>query len=342
MGQLAAGHRYKVGIAKQSAEGTPAANPEFQIPIYGGGIKPVQQRGRHEVADGEAFRPGGFIQRADVQGSPLFAAFPNSLPRLITGHLASDTVSGGADPFSHLMKRADNAPWHTVWASRPKPDGSEHWDRFDDVLIKAVELQYAAGIPLRVMAQLIGKTGTLDVATPTPTTINKLDNNEPWYSAIGATLKLDLDATPAVTQVRNIESFTIRFGYDSMNLVQTDELTPRWRDTGQWGVGFSADILLDSYASYKAAFAGAASGSSLGLSPVIVRGSVDFLIDVGPTLNANRTLRIQIPAVEFTIDPPDPDVSGGAVKATLTAELQKPASGDPLSVTVKNAVAAAY
>lgn len=343
MPNVATGHRYKVAIAKQTAEGTPATSPDYIIPAYSGGLAPVQNRQRHEVADGNAYRPGGFIQRAHVEGSVELACFPNSIGRILMGHLASDTLSGIADPWTHTMVRADNQPWHTVWIARPKPDATLHWDRFEDCLIPSIEFGWAAGVPLRCSVRIVGKAAVGNLAAaPAGGVENKLDNSEVFYTAIGSVLNLDLDATPAVTRVRNIESFTMRFAYEGLELVQTDELTPRFRDSGLWTVGFSADALLENYESYLATFFGSKSAAAAALSGTIVSGSLDFLFNTAPTVNANRTLQVKLPALEYAVTAPDIDASGRGVRVGLTAEVQRPAAGDPLTTILKNAVSTAY
>src|SRR5205085_5873984 len=74
------------------------------------------------------------------------------------------------------------------------------------------------------------------------------------------------------------------------------------------------------------------------LQQSIPQGSVDFTIAVGPTADATRTLRIQAPALNFNSDYPDVDISGKGLRASMTASLTKPASGEPVTVTMKNAI----
>lgn len=342
MASVAAGHRYKFALAKQAAEGTAESIAEFAIPLFGGGFSPQEDRARFEVADGNAYRPGGYKSRAWVEGSPELACFPDSIGRLLMGHFGTDTKTGAADPYSHAFTRSDSPPWHTVWIARPKPDGTYFWERGEDVQIKTIEIAWAAGAPLRCTVGLIGKKTKGNVSAPTITTTNDLDNGELYYTSLDSVLNIDIDATPSVTQVRNIEAFTIHFGYDDEELIQTDELFPRFRDPGLWTVGYSADIVLEDYAAYLATFYGADNASDAYQSKTIVSGSLDHTINTAPTTNADRTLNFSLPALEFALTAPDPDVSGRAVRANLTAEIQKPASGEPATVTLENDRSTAY
>ncbi len=339
---LAFGHKFEIAVAKQTAEGTPATTADYSIPVFSGIMNPGEERAQHDATGPEAYRPGSFKKRADAGGSPVFGCFPNSLGRLAFGHLGSDTVTGSVDPWTHTMIRADNMPWETIWAKRPKVDGTFQWDRFEDAFFKSLEWQWATGMPLRVATEILAKKGRVDVAAPTVTTTNKYDNAEKWHHSIASTLKLDLDTTPAATQIRNVQSFTLRAAYADATLEQTDELHPRFRDLGLWSTGFSADVLLEDYAAYKATFFGSKTATDVPQSGTILVGAIDFTIDVGPAADANRTLQFLLPAQEFFLTPPEVDPSGKGLRATLTAALAKPASGEPFTLKLKNALSAAY
>ena len=341
MPNTALGTLYRLGIAKNAAEGTAAGTATYDIQLYSGDVHPSEVRNRHEATDTLGYRRGGYKSRAHVEGSPVFPSFPDAVGLLLTGHFGADTIAGTVDPYSHVITRS-NPLWHTVWMARPKNDATVSWERHDDVLIKAVELRGTAGNPIQVACELLGKSSEATVSAPTITTTNRLDNTGPYHTMIGATLDLDLDATPGTTQVRNISSFTLRFAYDNMDLIQTDELTPRFQDRGLWMVGFSADIVLADYTEYLNTFFGSKTASAQANSQSIVRGAIDFTLPVGPSADADRTLQAVCPALEFSLTPPEPDVSGAAVTATLTAELQHPASGEPATVTLKNAVSTSY
>lgn len=342
MGNLAPAHKFKIGVAKQASEGTPAAAPEFYIPAYGGDIMPTEVRNRHEVADGLPYRPGGYKSMGRWEGSPQFACFPDSLGRLIHGHFGVDTLSGAGDPYLHAETRSDSQPWHTFWKASPKPDGTFIWERFDDGLIKALEFAWAAGQPLRVTAELIGKAARGNVAAPVGGTTNKLDNSESWFTSIAAVLLMDIDDTPAATQKRNVESFTLRFAYDELDLIQTDEFNPRFRDPGLWTIGFSADTLLEDYEAYLATFYGAKDAADAVQSLVIPAGSANLTFQVAPEVDADRTLQALLPSLEYTASVPGLDVSGRALRETLTAVVQQPASGEPATLKLKNARATTY
>jgi hypothetical protein len=337
------GHTYLVAFAKQSAAGTPATTYDFITPIYGGLIKPSQDIQDFEVADGDPFRPGRYKQRGWAAGQIEFAAFPDSTARLIGAHLGADAKSGSSDPWTHVITR--NVPqWMTFWTRRTLSDGSFKWDRYDDALVKGIDITSGNGEMLKCVADVLAVNATTDVTAPSGTATplgvtNILDNTGPWYTWLGGTLKFDVSATPAVTQVHNMESWTFHMGYDDAELVWTDQLVASFRDLGQWKVGLSGDFILQDYSFLNAVYYGAAApAANTTLQQSIPQGSLDFTIAVGPTADANRTMRIQAPALNFNSEYPDVDVSGKGLRASMTASLTKPASGEPVTVTIKNAL----
>jgi hypothetical protein len=337
------GHRHKVALAKQSAEGTAATTAEYQIPIYGGLLLPVEERTDYEVAQGDAYRPGQFKSKAWGEGTIEFATFPQSIGRLLTGHFGLDTVSGAGDPRTHTIT-FNNAPhWNTLWVARPLTASTHEWDRFIDCLFRSVEIQYVSGQLLRARVDLLSKKARVKVSAPTITTTEVLDSAAQRYTWASPTLKLDLDATPAVTTITNIASFTLHFGFDGGTYEQTTELNPDYRDLGLWVVSMSAEILVQNWNEYYVAFFGSeAPSADTDQSGIVVRGAADLTLNIGPPTDANRLLQFQLPAMEFSITAPEPDISGKGLRATLTGRLQKPPSGEPVTAVLKNALSASY
>jgi hypothetical protein len=77
-------------------------------------------------------------------------------------------------------------------------------------------------------------------------------------------------------------------------------------------------------------------------SPLVVKGSIDLTIQVGPAALATRTLQIKMPAVDFSIETPQPNADGSGMVASFTGALGDPSGAQPITVILKNAVAVAY
>lgn len=342
MPNTAQGHNWKFQFAKQDAEGTAETTADYQVPSFGGTILPVQQTQQYEVADGNPYRPGLFKLEGHVEGSPILPSFPDSGGMLSYLHLGTDTITGAADPWTHDLTRAATQPWATFWVHKPEPAGTYDIDQWFDCRVKAVEIQGEQGQPIRLASEILGKRASNDASAPTVTTTNVLDGTEKHHSMVGAVLDLDLDTTPAATQIRNVTSFTVRMDYPNLTFLQTDEFRPRYVDQGLWEVSFSADLILEDYASYKNTFFGSKTATGQDLSQTFPAGALDFTLTTAPTADANRTLQIQIPAMYFTATPPEPDISGAGLRVSLAGTLKQPAAGEPITVTYLNDVSVAY
>jgi hypothetical protein len=340
-GDVIQGHRYSVAVAKQSAQGTPATVADYTIPASAIDLLPRETREDFESLDGNAYNPGQFKSRADGSGSIDFFSFPDSIGRLVTASLGSDTVTGGSDPWTHTMVSNNTPQWLTIWVNRPLAGASNEWDRYADCLIRAVDLQWASGKLLMTHCEILAMKARTKATAPTGGVTNVLNATANKYIWSAPTLKMDFAATPAVTPIDNLTSFVLHFGYDNASFEQTDQLTPSYRDLGRWNVSLSADFLIQDWAAYYATNFGAlAPAANTDQSQLVLSGSLDFLIGTDP-VNANRTLQAQVPAMEFSITPPPPDPSGKGLRASLTGKLEKPASGQPLTIIAKNAVSAA-
>lgn len=342
MAGLAAGHLGKFAFAKQTAEGTAATTATYGLPRYSGGLVPIEARAPHEVTDSIAYRRGTYKQSSQVSGTVEVPSFVDAGGLLTLGVLPVDTVTGAGDPYSHALTHAVSRPWYTFWEARPLPDGTFIWDRFEDCRIKAVEYTFAAGQLVKQSVDIIGKKAVGNVSAPTITTTKTVDSTGPWHSTIGAVLKLDLDATPGATQIRNLTSGSVRIEFADEVMVQTDELTPRYNDPGLFSVGFNAETLIQDYQAYLATFFGSKTASAASPSTSIVTGALLFTFGVGAAADANRTLVIALPAMDFSLTPPAPNPGGQGLRASLVGPMTAPASGEPVTVTYKNAQSASY
>lgn len=345
MPQVIPGHKYRVGIADQTAEGTAASVADFRLPVYAGPAGPEEERRDHEVADGNAFRPGEYKARGWVSGTIEWTAFPDSLPRILAAHFGDnfDTVTGAADPFTHTQIRKDTPLFHTLWVGRPKADGTFEYDQLVDCIATAFEFRYSSGNLVRIATEILGKKSVGNATAPTFTTTNTLTASDFGYTWDNATLKIDLAATPAVTTINYLSEFVVRFAYNGAALEWTDDFFPRYFDIGQWMVGFSGTAIAEDWTQYNATFYGAAApAANTDHSPSALRGSLDFLLAIGPTANANRTTQIQVPEIQFSVGRPEIDPAGRGIRFAMAGKLQAPASGEPATVITKNAVSAAY
>jgi hypothetical protein len=337
---------YKFSLGKQSAWGTPVANPDYQIPVYEADIGPTEERQELALIEGQAFLPGKYKSKAWFEGDVTWAAHPDSNSRLFAAHFgtSSDTMTGAGDPRTHTFARKDTPLPHTMWVGRPVAGGTFEYDKGIDCVATQLVFQYTASELFKISTHIIGAS-TLGVATaPTPATTLFIPTSgnfgHTWARAV---LKLDLAATPATTTITNLKSFTITSSYDSATFEATQNLNPEFYNQGLWSLSFEAEFIFANWQAYNNTFYGSASPSANApQSSTAPSGALIFQIDQEPTAIATRALTITIPYIQYELGRPTPNADGSGITATMSGTLSQPPSGEPITVVQLTSIATAY
>jgi len=339
-------HKFKYATGKQSAFGTPAANPDYQTPVYTASLLPQETRTDIDVIQGSAYASVGQLKsQAFGAGDVEWASLAASLPRYCAMHFgtASDTVTGAGDPYTHTMVRKDTQLPHTIWVSKPAAGGTFEHDRLQDCVAKTLTFRYANGELFHVPTSILAGSSTGIATAPTPGTTETVTPTLYGHTWRGATLLLDIDATPAVTAVTTLQNFEITCDYPDAALLWTQNLNPDFLSMGRWTMGMTASYIVSDWSYFNATFYGSKTPSAnTAQSPTVFKGAATFTIQQEPS-SANRTVVITMPSLNMWLDPPSPDAGGGPIIATLHAQLQDPGVGvDPITVAVKSAVATSF
>ena len=329
MGTATRANTGNAGIYIQtSATDTSGTTATFAHPLYGGTIKPVENRPAmaHTVSDD--LIPGYYKTGQWWEGDITFPALQKSLPAYVGSMLGAFGVSGAGDPYTHTLTQ-DTTPYYvTQFLEAP---GSVY-RKF--AAGKFTELGFSASASdpiLKVNAKSIGYTPS-DLASGFTISNDEttLAASGPFFTFLGSTLKFDDDATPASTTVTNIRGFNLRF-LRGVTLEQTNTLNPGTDNNGMFDIQGELDTIWSSYETFKATFYGTVSGTAS--SATIVYGAIIFLFQVGPATNANRTLTITCPNLMFMVnDPPASDPAGGPLNLPITFAAAKPSSGNIATV----------
>jgi hypothetical protein len=338
---------YAVGKNPGAAWGTPAANPDYQIPVYNGtNVAPTQDRSDLELINGQAFLPGEYITKAGGGGLANFAAHPTSNGRIFAAHFgaASDTITGAGDPYTHTFARKDTPYPHTFWVGAPLSSSTTQYDRLEDCVCTQVQIIYSNGQFLQIGSTWLAARAVGNATTPTPTTTIAIPSAGVFgHTWARATLKIDPATTPATTAVTYLTDFTITSAYPNASFETTQNVTGDFYSAGLYSLEFTATGLMQNRDFHNLMFYGSVTpGANAAMTTVAVSGALDFLIDQEPT-SANRTLQIQIPYIQFSIDgAAEPSASADPLTVALKGKLSLPASGEPITVIAKSSVATAY
>lgn len=102
--------------AKQSAKGTPATTADKQGRKVGGDMHVNRDDGSENYSDGSRFGDAvDFVNTLVGEGSPVLQTQPGVAGQLAAMILGSESVSGSADPYTHVATPGAAGFWMTVW-----------------------------------------------------------------------------------------------------------------------------------------------------------------------------------------------------------------------------------
>lgn len=340
MPNTARASKYRFAIGRQTAEGTAQSTPAYELSVASGMVAPTREEEEFEAFDADDLLLGTFAQRAGAEAEVEVFSDVDAIGLIWYAHLGAIATTGSDPNYTHTIVRAPTRPFLTAYGMRPNvPGSSDRWERAVDCAVQKIKLEAKKGEPVRHTVTLTGKTYGSGVATPTPANDRRIGAaNTRLLTMIGATLKLSFTSgTPVVT--RAVESLVIESEYNGMEWLQTDELTGRYLQAGNYRCGVSADLVFEDFNAYTNTFFGADAGSDMALSPIVTYGSAEFQFEVSPTADANRNLKVTIPRIRLRVEPPEPDAGGDAVRYSVSGALVRPTSGEGITVVAKTGAA---
>lgn len=334
MGIVKSGAEAEFGIAKQSAEGTAAANPAYAMPVFEGLPRPVQSVEMLQVTSTTLEQVGVYKTDQHWEANVVVPGFPASLGTILKGLFPTDTSTGSGDPYTHTFSISGTTPWFTLFSRRP----GDLYEKFTDGLLQEVTFEFSKDSPLRVGTTYMGKTSEILGSAYTAAATEVVSSTSEWFTPIGGTFKMDIDSDTPVA-VDNIATGTVRFSRNTDPEPTASSLSPSYFNRGVFEVGVSLDLIWKDYSAYRASYFGSVTGSTF--SSDVVVGSVE--LEFAANYSDDHTLKIVLPSVALLVpEAPQPDAGGGAVRISIDGMGVKPASGSLATVVLKNAVSTAY
>lgn len=334
MGIAKSGAEAEFGIAKQTAEGSAASEPTYAMPVFEGLPRPVQSVEMLRVTSTTLEQVGVYKTDQHWEANMVVPGFPASVGAIVKGLFPTDTKTGASDPYSHSFSISGTTPWYTLFSRRP----GGLYEKFSDGLLQELSFEFSKDSPLRVGAVYMGKTSEVLGSAYTATTTEVMSSGSEWLTPIGGTFKLSADDDSPVT-VDNVATGTIRFSRNTDAEPTASSLSPNYFNRGVFEVGVSLDLVWKDYDLYKASYFGSTTGTTF--EKEIVTGSLEFTFACNGS--DTHTLKVTCPSVALLIpEAPMPDAQGGAVRLSVDGMGVKPESGSLATITLTNAVSAAY
>lgn len=316
----------EIGFALQSAEGVAAGAPAFVMGVADMLPMPMQNTTIHAPANGylvtQAIRKGTTYWEV----MSTVPAFPSGIGVALKGLLPSESGGGG----THTFTPATTDEWLTLFSTRPGP----LYEKYTDGIVEQVVLSFESGLPVQMTINGKGRSAEILTGAYAP---EQLEDND-WLTMIGATLRFDWDGA-ATTLHPHVEAGSVRLLRRLTVEPTADGSTPLAFTRGPLEAEVHIEMPVADYDGYRATFMGTVGGRTQ--SPDVAVGALDLLFSAARTPAAS-SLRIQMPSVAFMWDPPQPQVMGGAPRASITGYATLPDSGAFVTVTLVNGVPGSY
>lgn len=322
---------FNLQVGKQSAKGTPAANPDWFLETTGeGDLAAAPVFGSMETGDGSVWGAGhDYVESVTIEGSPTVVCAVNNVAALLYYCLGGLATAGAADPYTHTITPAATGPYLTVWRNV-----GNRWQMFPDVKIMALEIageNTGDGLILQMTPTFKGVAKSQFKSAAPGVPASKETAIYEWGQAEGAW-------TVDSVLVANITRFLIRWER-AHSTPRGESVTPYDFFEGKGKVTAAFDLLATDFSYENKLLYGATSpadGTQLTTSIQSGNFSVKFTQAAGPP---ERSLQLSIPTIyyrpENVVVVPDP--KGGEQRYRITGEAR--GTSPIITATVKNATA---
>lgn len=315
----------QIGVAKQAARGTLAANPTFAHGLSGGApVTSEPTQNMLEVTTGK--RAASTMIREIVKngGGGDFPAYIRTLGLYLLGAIGTDTVTGSG-PYTHTFTTGD-LPYLSIFA---KGIGADI-EAVRDCKIDELTLKWDGAKPLELSVKTMGTVFSYP-ATFTPTTDDT--GSDAFLVPVGGTFEVDvIGSTLASARVVGGE-LTIKNNVASVDGSAAVESIDQIEGIQEHSLKLT--IVPDDLAAFRKTITGSANGSAVASS--VPYGSVNLVFKENA---GNGTLTVSGSKVAFLVGFPEASPKGETTKLELAGTAVLPTGGTtPLTYVLSNAVA---
>lgn len=327
-------------FGKQSALGTPLANPTYAVPKLSGAMRPVKERGDLPRLGTVLARLGMYTQRARGEGTISIMGHPDEIGLLIYEAMGAQAIAGSG-PYTHTFTMSDDQPYTnplTVWSKV-----GDSWWRFRDTFISRLAIMGTTGENVTLELDLVSFHYNPSAAPTLPG--GGVADEEPRFKYIGSTTQLEANNAVPVTMT-NIENVSLEIDRTA-ELRYGAQVNPSTYSPDRL-VSFSAGMVYDStqqgWDFLEQFFTGTTGGAGTGPDQGIARGSFDVLFGKHPSASTS-SLRIQSNGAnwEYETERPDAEASPSLLELELNGPMVYPDSGSTeVTVVLINDINAVY
>ncbi|NTU88611.1 MAG: hypothetical protein HGA54_01700 [Actinobacteria bacterium] len=316
-----------IAIAKQTAQGTPAAAPTFAHPLLGGATAGFEATTKVDAETGQAYAVSAYLSEMAFGFSYDLRAYPAPIGLYLLGVLGTCVTTGTTPNYTHVFTVDPTdmgLPHHTVWGNI----GTE-FVKSSDAMVDSVNLSWSANDPVKITATLAALNQAFGASLPAGGTDVA---GTAYFTPASGTFKVA--GSGAVTAAVDVTGFDITLARNLTAEYFSGSPAPGDLSIGRFKAGVKITIKPEDLALFRTVATGTSGGTAPATS--IIKGAFDVTVQI----DANTSLQIVGTSVPWKCSWPSVDPSGGAVEIELSADdMLGSASVSPVTVTLKNAVA---
>ena len=308
-----------VGVAKQSAQGVPAASAAYAHALSGG--KPVSvdiEQEPLEVTSGSRERSGAMRKGvAPSFGAITFPAYVRSIGLYLLGAFGSVVNAGVAGAYTHTYAPGDALPYLTAWSLF-----DTEYQQLSDVKVGEFGLSWEGHDPLE--ASVTGPACAIDPNLAAAWDLPSGEDDESASDAVliptGGVFKIAAAGDAPATAI--ITGGEVKVTNDLESVPNSASLLPGLQAEKMVAIETSLKVVPEDLALWRTILTGSPSGTTV--QETVAYGS--FELEFKEYGAGGGKLNLRAHRVAFLCDFPDADPAGGYAELDMAGVCFKDAS----------------
>ncbi len=316
-----------VGLAKQTAKGSAAANPTYDFGLLDGSAFDGEiGQDREEITLDTLTSPG--VNRTTFDPGADFStrAYPQTTPLLLFGALGAIATSGPvATVYTHIITPGTDMSYFTLFGRQ----GSDYV-KVADCKLDELTLSFDGAGPIELKTTWLGLEFTWLASAWAPGTAVRDSSGK--LRGGGGTFQLMTNGDALVSASVKAGELTIASNIDAPHLANS--IKPSDVVPGEKEITLATTLVPEDLLLWRRILTGTPGGTTISEAEIYGQFSYKFMLD------ANNDLTIAALRVGFSGDFPEADAAGGALELELEGVcVNQAAGGVPITATMRNTIA---
>jgi hypothetical protein len=317
-----------MGVAIQTAKGSPAAAAQFKFPVYSGGIAPSVRFNEDELSTALRAQGDPYIEGVEVAVELETRAYVGSSVMFMQAVLGTRSTAGASDPYTHTISTG-TPTYLTFWHSIGPSDAVCF--KASDVRLDTVDWTWSGPGAVRLNVKGMGTAIDATAGDFDASAIDETDGDG-YFTTVGGTFQWDAVGSTLATVVT--PSGGIRFANNMTPVLDAAAVAAYDHDEGKLHAGFDLTANVADLEDYIEILTAAVDGSALTGDVQFGKVNLAFTEYGAGTHTATFTAS----RVPWQVEPVTIDASATGTELSLTGNARyNTTESDALDVAITNA-----